>query len=105
MITAIMILLHLYLVVRFHNLLILSIIFSYNLFILATALLFVFTLALVAKFHPYKYKRSNTVNIVILLAIISMSISSSMYFSGGVIFSKVAGRDHSNYSFILIILS
>ena len=77
----------LYLAVRFLNLLMASI-FNYYLFILAAALLLVFTLALVAKFQPYKYKRSNTVDIVMLLAIISMGMSSSMYFAGGIMFPK-----------------
>ena len=77
----------LYLAVRFLNLLMASI-FNFYLFILAAALLLVFTLALVAKFQPYKYKRSNTVDIVMLLAIISMGMSSSMYFAGGITFPK-----------------
>ena len=77
----------LYLAVRFLNLLMASM-FNFYLFILAAALLLVFTLALVAKFQPYKYKRSNTVDIVMLLAIISMGMSSSMYFAGGIMFPK-----------------
>ena len=77
----------LYLTVRFLNLLMASL-FNHNLYILAATLLFVFTLTLVAKFQPYKYKRSNTVDIVMLLAIISMGMSLSMYFAGGIMFTK-----------------
>ena len=77
----------LYLAVRFLNLLMASL-FNHNLYLLAATLLFVFTLALVAKFQPYKYKRSNTVDIVMLLAIISMGMSLSMYFAGGIMFPK-----------------
>ena len=78
----------LYLAVRFLNLLMASI-FNFYLFILAAALLLVFTLALVAKYQPYKYKRSNTVDIILLLMFISMYMSSSiMYFAGGIMFPK-----------------
>ena len=41
----------------------------------------VFALALVAKFQPYKSKRNNTVDIILLLAIISALISSSMHYA------------------------
>ena len=52
----------LYLAVRFLNLLMASV-FDYNRYLPAAALVFVFALALVAKFQPYKHKRSNTVDI------------------------------------------
>ena len=60
----------LYLAVRFLHLL-MSSVFNYSLYLPAAALLFVFTLALVAKFQPYKCKRNNTVDIILLLVMIS----------------------------------
>jgi glucan phosphoethanolaminetransferase (alkaline phosphatase superfamily) len=51
---------------------------NYILYLPAAALVFVFALALVAKFQPYKHKRKNTVDIILLLTIISTLISSSM---------------------------
>jgi hypothetical protein len=44
-------------------------------------LVFVFALALVAKFQPYKHKRSNAVDIILLFTIISAYTSSSMYYA------------------------
>ena len=73
----------LYLAVRFLHLL-MSSVFNYNLYLPAAALLFVFALALVAKFQPYKCKRNNTVDIILLLVMISGYISSSMYYAGPV---------------------
>jgi hypothetical protein len=70
----------LYLAVRFLNLL-MSSVFNYILYLPAAALVFVFTLALVAKFQPYKHKRSNTVDIIMLLVMITSFISSSMSYS------------------------
>lgn len=66
----------LYLAVRFVNLLI-YLIFNLNLYYSAASLLFVFALAFVAKFQPYKCKRSNTVDIVMLLTLISGYSSAS----------------------------
>ena len=60
----------LYLAVRFLNLL-MSSVSNFNLYLPAAAFLFVFTLALVAKFQPYKCKRNNTVDIILLFAMIS----------------------------------
>ena len=77
----------LYLAVRFLNLL-MSSVFIYNLYLLVTALLFVFTLALVAKFQPYKCKRNNTVDIVLLLAVITSYMSSSMRYAGRFMYPK-----------------
>ena len=77
----------LYLAVRFLNLL-MSSVFNFNLYLQAAALLFVFTLALVAKFQPYKCKRNNTVDIVLLLAVISGYMSSSMYYTGVFMYHK-----------------
>ena len=71
----------LYLAVRLLNLL-MSSVFIFYLYLPAAALLFVFALALIAKFQPYKCKRNNTVDIVILLAVISCYISSAMYYAG-----------------------
>ena len=60
----------LYLALRFFNLLLYSI-FNYRLYLPAASLLMVFTVVLVASFKPYKCKRSNTVDIVMLLALVS----------------------------------
>ena len=70
----------LYLAVRFLNLL-MAFVFNFILYLPAAALVFVFALALVAKFQPYKNKRNNTVDIILLLAIISAFISSSMHYA------------------------
>ena len=78
----------LYLAVRFLHLL-MSSVFILKLYLPAAALLFVFTLALVAKFQPYKNKRNNTVDIIMLLAIISGCISSTMYYTGGIVYPKL----------------
>ena len=70
----------LYLAVRFLNLL-MAFVFNYILYFSAATFVFVFTLALVAKFQPYKSKRNNTVDIILLLATISAFISSSMHYA------------------------
>ena len=44
--------------------------------------MFVFALALVAKFQPYKNKRNNIVDIILLLTIISVFISMTMHYAG-----------------------
>ena len=67
----------LYMAIRFFNLLVISV-FNLKLYVPAASLLFAFTLALVAKFQPYKNKRSNTVDIVMLLAMIFEYTSSTM---------------------------
>jgi hypothetical protein len=72
----------LYLAVRFLNLLMASV-FNYILYIPAAALVFVFALTLIATFQPYKHKRSNTVDIIMLLMMITNFISSSMSYSAG----------------------
>ena len=71
----------LYLAVRFLNLL-MSSVFSYTLYLPAAALVFVFALALVAKFQPYKNRRNNTVDIILLLTLITAFILSSMHYTG-----------------------
>ena len=68
----------LYLAVRFFNILLYSVFSDGDHYVLITLLLLVFILALVAKFQPYKCKRSNTVDIVMLLAVISVSTSHCM---------------------------
>jgi hypothetical protein len=70
----------LYLAVRFLNLL-MSSVFNYNLYLPEAALVFVFALVLVTKFQPYKQKRNNTVDVILLLTVISACISSSMYYA------------------------
>ena len=77
----------LYLAVRFLNLLLMSV-FNYNLYNPAATLLFVFTLALVAKFQPYKCKRNNTIDIIVLLSVISAYISLAMVHAGGVMYPR-----------------
>ena len=76
----------LYLAARFLNLLIISI-FNYKLYSKAASLLLAFVLAAVAKFQPYKHKRSNTVDIVMLLALVTGYSSLSMH-SKDVVFPK-----------------
>ena len=78
----------LYLAVRFLNLL-MSSVFSYTLYLSAAVLVYVFTLALVAKFQPYKNKRDNTVDIILLLAVISLFISSAMRNTEGFMYTKL----------------
>jgi hypothetical protein len=65
--------------VRFLNLLAVSV-FSIKLYAPAALIIFIFTLALVAKFQPYKSKKNNTADIVMLLAVIIVYTSSSMHF-------------------------
>ena len=77
----------LYLALRFLNLLTASI-FNFNLYVSVASLLLVFTLVLVAKFQPYKFKRNNTVDIVMLLTIISGFMTSSMYYATGIMFPR-----------------
>ena len=78
----------LYLAVRFLNLLMASI-FNYILYFPAATFVFVFALALVAKFQPYKNKRNNTVDIILLLAIISAFISSTMHYAEEFVYPKL----------------
>ena len=77
----------LYLAVQFHNLL-LSSVFIFHLYIPAAALLFVLALAFVAKFQPYKCKRNDTIDVILLLAVINEYMSSSMYYAEGFIYPK-----------------
>ena len=79
-------------------------VFNYNLYLPAAALLFVFTLVLVAKFQPYKNKRNNTVDIIMLLAVISGYMSTTMYYAGGIIYPKWLSEITSSIS-VLILLS
>ena len=70
----------LYVAVRFLNLLMASV-FNYTLYLPAAALVFIFALALIDKFQPYKNKRNNTVDIILLLTIITALISSSIHYA------------------------
>ena len=74
-----------YLAVRFFSLLLFSV-FNRNLYLPAALLLSVYTLALVAKFQPYKYKSSNTVDMVMLLALVSGYTSNNMSSAVGLMF-------------------
>ena len=67
----------LYVAVRFLNLLAVTM-FSIKLYTPVASIIFTFMLALVAKFQPYKCKKNNTADIVILLAMITMYTSASM---------------------------
>ena len=78
----------LYLAVRFLNLL-MSSVFDNNLYLSTAALVFVFALTLVAKFQPYKHKRNNTVDIILLLTIIIAFISSSIYYAKEFMYPKL----------------
>ena len=78
----------LYLVVRFINVLLCSILNYNNLYFQTASLLSIFTLALVARFQPYKCKSSNTVDMVMLLALICGYTSQSMYHAEHVIFPQ-----------------
>ena len=60
----------LYMAVRFLNLLIVSV-FGIKLYNSAVSILFTITVVLVAKFQPFKCKRSNKADIVMLLVIIA----------------------------------
>ena len=81
----------LYLAVRFLNLL-MSSIFNYTLYLPAAALVFVFALALVAKFQPYKKKGSNIVDIILLLTIISAFISMTMHYAEEFMYTNLANE-------------
>lgn len=65
--------------IRFFNLLVISV-FDLKLYAPVASLLFTVTLALVAKFQPYKNKRSNTVDIVMLTAMIFGYTSTTIHF-------------------------
>jgi hypothetical protein len=77
----------LYLAVRFLNLL-LSSVFNFTLYLPAAALVYVGALALVAKFQPYKHKRNNTLDIILLLFFIITFISSGMHYAEGFMYPK-----------------
>jgi hypothetical protein len=56
-----------------------SSVFDYSLYLPSATLVFVFALAVVAKFQPYKHKRNNTVDIILLLVMISAFVSTAMH--------------------------
>ena len=65
----------LYLVVRFFNLILFSVIRNRNAYISAATLLYAVALGFVARFQPYKCKRSNTVDMVnMLLTLITLYV-------------------------------
>jgi hypothetical protein len=74
----------LYLAVRFFNLLLFSVLRNRNAFTSAVTFLYAVALALVARFQPYKCKRSNTVDVVMLLILITGSVLISMKSAIGV---------------------
>ena len=69
----------LYLALRFFNLLLYSIFNYSSLSHQAASLVLVVTLALVAKFQPYKCRRSNTTDMVMLFAMIAGYTSMTMH--------------------------
>ena len=69
----------LYLEVQFLINLLLSSVFIFHHYIPAAALLFVLVLALIAKFQPYKCKRNNTIDIILLLAVINVDSAVCMH--------------------------
>ena len=80
----------LYMAVRFLNLLAISV-FSIKLYVPAALTIFMFTLTLVARFQPYKCKKNNTADIIMLLAMIIVYMSTAMYFIDGQLFPNWLG--------------
>ena len=78
----------LYLSVRFLNLLLQSLL-DYSLYLSSATVVFVFALTLVAKFQPYKNKRNNTIDIILLLTVIIAFISSSMHYAEEFMYPKL----------------
>ena len=79
----------LYLAVRFFNLLLFSVIRNRNACTSAITLLYyAIALALVARFQPYKCKRSNTVDVVMLLTLTTGSVLTSMKSAVGINYPK-----------------
>ena len=73
----------LYLALRFFNLVLISILRNHNACAPAASLIFMIALTLVARFQPYKNKRSNTVDIVMLLTLITSGLSVALWFTVG----------------------
>lgn len=78
----------LYLAVRFFNLLLFSVLRSTNAYWVTATLVIVITLTLVAKFQPYKRKRTNTVDIVMLLTLITGFVSVALWYTPGLRYPK-----------------
>ena len=78
----------LYLAVRFFNLLLLSVLRSTNAYCVAATLLTVFALTLVAKFQPYKRKSTNTVDIVMLLTLLTGLVIVDLWYTSGLRYPK-----------------
>ena len=78
----------LYLGVRFFNLLLFSVIRNRNAYTSAATLLYAVALALVARFQPYKHKRSNAIDVVMLLTLITLYVLMSMKSAAGINYPK-----------------
>ena len=92
----------LYLAVRFLNLLMASV-FNFTLYLQAATLVFVIALALVAKFQPYKNKRNNVVDIILLFIMINGFISSTMSNVGRFMYPKWLTAIIAGISVLIII--
>ena len=79
----------LYMAVRFFNLLLMSLLRNKVAYHSVVTLLLVSTLTLVAYFHPYKCKKRNTVDIVMLLTLVIGSASLTMKSAGGLNYHKL----------------
>ena len=75
----------LYLLVRYSNYL-MYLLVDYNLCLLTSLFFLVLTPALVAKFQPYKSKKSNTIDIVLLLTLIFITIMVIMHRTDSLMF-------------------
>ena len=80
----------LYLAMRFFNLLLFSVIRNRNAYFSAVTLLYAVALALVARFQPYKHKRNNKVDVVMLLNLITLYVLMSMKSAAGINVPKQA---------------
>jgi hypothetical protein len=78
----------LYLAVRFLNLLLLSALRSANTHYISATLLIAITLTLVAKFQPYKRQSTNTVDIIMLLTLITGFVSVALWYTSGLRYPK-----------------
>ena len=91
----------LYLAVRFFNLLLLAVIRHRTAYLPAATLLFVFALTLVAKFQPYKCKKSNMVDIVMLLTLITGYVFLTLLYAVGLQYPKWV---HSVIFFVITLI-
>ena len=79
----------LYLAVRFFNFLLFSVIRNRNAYTSAATLLFAVALALIARFQPYKHKRSNAIDVVMLVTLITWYVLMSMKSAPGINYPKL----------------